>query len=188
MTTVVLKPMIHNGTENVAILAANETSLNFAIRKLPRVKWSQSGKCWYIPLDEKNSVALIAKSLSALTQVDSTAIQEYLKQKKEIAKTYVENPGAHIPVMIGSLRFNHQPGGSVRRIFRSCKKFVELLKLKAYSGSTIITYRNEFLQLLLLLKQRPVCGLSADQIKRYMVFAMESRGSVKTRHIAGSMP
>ena len=183
MTTVVLKPLIHNGTENIAILAANETSLNFAIRTLPQVKWSQSGKCWYIPLDEKNSVALIAKSLSALVQVDSTAIQEYLKQKKEIAKMYVENPGAQHSGNIRVFKVSSPAWRISQENLQELQKFVELLKLKAYSGSTIITYRNEFLQLLLLLKQRPVSGLSTDQVKRYMVYAMEKQGiSENTAH------
>ncbi len=53
------------------------------------------------------------------------------------------------------------------------QKFVEHLKLKAYSSSTIRTYRNEFLQLLQLLKQKPVNELTPDDLRRYMVHVME---------------
>jgi site-specific recombinase XerD len=56
------------------------------------------------------------------------------------------------------------------------EKFVEHLKLKAYSTSTIRTYRNEFLQLLQLLKHKAVNELTADDIKRYMAYAMEKEG------------
>jgi site-specific recombinase XerD len=59
---------------------------------------------------------------------------------------------------------------------QALEKFTELLKLKGYSPSTIRTYRNEFLQLLHLLKNKPVQMLTADDIKRYMVFAMEKQG------------
>ncbi len=53
------------------------------------------------------------------------------------------------------------------------QRFVETLKLKAYSPSTIKTYRSEFMQLLQLLKEKPADDLTVPQIKRYMVFAME---------------
>jgi site-specific recombinase XerD len=56
------------------------------------------------------------------------------------------------------------------------QKFVQHLKLKAYSTSTIKTYRNELLQLLQLLKQKPVHDLKPDDIKRYMVYCMEKEG------------
>jgi len=49
---------------------------------------------------------------------------------------------------------------------------VQHLKLKAYSSSTIKTYRNEFLQLLQLLKANPVNDLTPNDIKRYMVYCM----------------
>lgn len=55
-------------------------------------------------------------------------------------------------------------------------KFLEQLKLKAYSPSTIRTYRNEFLQLLQLLKKKPASDLSPDDLKRYMVYVMEKEG------------
>jgi integrase/recombinase XerD len=62
-------------------------------------------------------------------------------------------------------------------------KFLEELALKAYSPSTIRTYRNEFLQLLQILKNRPVYELSTDDIRRYMVYAMNELGiSEHTAH------
>ena len=63
------------------------------------------------------------------------------------------------------------------------QRFIEILKLKAYSPSTIKTYRNEFMQLLQLLKEKPVNDLSVAQLKRYMVYAMEKEGiSENTAH------
>jgi site-specific recombinase XerD len=55
-------------------------------------------------------------------------------------------------------------------------RFIQQLKLRAYSPSTIRTYRGEFLQLLQLLKNRPVHELSTDEVKRYMVYAIEKQG------------
>jgi integrase/recombinase XerD len=56
------------------------------------------------------------------------------------------------------------------------EQFVQQLKLKAYSPSTIKTYSNEFLQLLQLLKKKPVNELTPGDLRRYMVFAMEKQG------------
>jgi integrase/recombinase XerD len=48
--------------------------------------------------------------------------------------------------------------------------FLEKLTLKKYSPNTIRTYQNEFLQLLQLLKQKPAQDLTADELKRYMLY------------------
>lgn len=47
---------------------------------------------------------------------------------------------------------------------------IERLQLKAYSQSTISTYRNEFAQLLYLLKDKPVSELSAERLKDYFLY------------------
>jgi site-specific recombinase XerD len=58
----------------------------------------------------------------------------------------------------------------------SLQQFIQQLQLKAYSASTIRTYRTEFLQLLKLLKSNPVNELTVGDIKRYMVYAMQQIG------------
>jgi site-specific recombinase XerD len=50
---------------------------------------------------------------------------------------------------------------------------VEHLKLKAYSPATQKTYRNEFAQLLQLLKTKPVDSLTPDDLRRYFVYCLE---------------
>ena len=53
------------------------------------------------------------------------------------------------------------------------QKFIEELKLKAYSASTIKTYRNEFLQLLQLLGNKAVNELTPDDLRRYFIYCFE---------------
>jgi len=55
----------------------------------------------------------------------------------------------------------------------SLRRFIEQLKLKAYSASTIRTYRNEFLQLLQLIKNKPVNELTPDDLRRYLLYCFE---------------
>jgi integrase/recombinase XerD len=47
------------------------------------------------------------------------------------------------------------------------------LTLKAYGASTIRTYSNEFMQLLQLIKDKPVHELTPDDLRRYMVYCYE---------------
>jgi integrase/recombinase XerD len=53
------------------------------------------------------------------------------------------------------------------------QRFIEQLKLKAYSTATIKTYRNEFLQLLQLLEKKPVNDLTTDELRRYFIYCFE---------------
>lgn len=50
------------------------------------------------------------------------------------------------------------------------KTYIETLQLKAYSGSTIRTYRNEFAQLLYLLKAVPVTTLDSEKLRSYFLY------------------
>ncbi|MCU0450993.1 MAG: site-specific integrase [Bernardetiaceae bacterium] len=50
------------------------------------------------------------------------------------------------------------------------QRFIETLQLKAYSPSTIRTYRNEFAQLLALLKGVPVDTLNAERLRSYFLY------------------
>ena len=53
------------------------------------------------------------------------------------------------------------------------EKFIEQLKLKAHSPSTITTYGNELMQLLQLLKKKPVYELTTEDLRRYFVYCYE---------------
>ena len=52
------------------------------------------------------------------------------------------------------------------------KKYLEKLQLKAYSASTIRTYKNEFAQLLQVLKNIPVQNLAPQHLQRYLLWCM----------------
>ncbi len=52
-------------------------------------------------------------------------------------------------------------------------KMVEELELKAYSPNTIKTYRNEFAQLLKLLKNYPVNDLSVERLRGYFLYCIK---------------
>ena len=52
------------------------------------------------------------------------------------------------------------------------RQLTQLLTLKGYSATTISTYRNEFAQLLFLLKEIPVESLTVDRLKKYFTYCL----------------
>lgn len=53
-------------------------------------------------------------------------------------------------------------------------KFIETLQLKAYSQNTISTYRNEFAQLLQILKDNNVDELDATKLRSYFLYCVNT--------------
>lgn len=54
------------------------------------------------------------------------------------------------------------------------KDFVDFLELKAYSHHTIRTYVNEFVQLLTILKAVPVDSFTAERLKAYFLYCLQT--------------
>ncbi|HWJ92451.1 MAG TPA: tyrosine-type recombinase/integrase [Flavisolibacter sp.] len=124
---------------------------------------------------------MLQNSLKELCTVEGGLVEKYLQKKTEVGKTLPAPPDSNNDK---SVQLTRRPAWQLSAVnLGELQKFVVQLKLKAYSLSTIRTYRNEFLQLLQLLKEKPVSGLTAEQLKRYMVFCMEKQGiSESTAH------
>ncbi len=62
------------------------------------------------------------------------------------------------------------------------QNFLQQLALKAYSPSTIRTYRNEFIQLLQLLNNAPVKNLTYQHLQRYLLYCIHKGLKENTLH------
>lgn len=184
MDPVTLKPLIHRGCECIGIYLAKNIPAERAIRKQPGIKWSRTHSCWYIPLLETAYISL-AKSLQGKATIDQSLLKAYLEKRKKVA--------AIVPAKTAAEEAFPSPARQqviVRRVIKlsddnvdALGLFTERLRLKSYSESTIKTYCNEFMQLLQILKERPVYSLTTAELKRYMVYAMETLGiSENTAH------
>lgn len=168
---VVLRGIFHRGQESIALFYNNSGSINSLVKKLPLVKWSQTHRCWYLPLS-RESYDQIARALKGKAILDTASLRAYLEKRKQVTGVRASPAGKAVSI----------PGPSSpacqlsKDNLYALEKFVEQLKLKAYSGTTIRTYRNEFLQLLRVLKYKPVNDLTPDDLRRYMVYAMEKQG------------
>lgn len=168
--TIRLESLYYRRQENIALCCQDDVALHSIIKKIPGAKWCHTKKCWYVPLT-KESYETVCGKLKFEANIDTAGLKNYLEKKKQV----VSANGSGAPIgPVWQLRAEN---------LAALKRFVEQLKLKAYSSSTIRTYRNEFLQLLKLLKHRHVSSLQADDIRRYMVYAMEKDGiSENTAH------
>ena len=176
MKQVTLKPLHHRGRENIGIYFQNYSSLNNIIRKLKEVKWSQTNKCWYMPLSS-DSYDLIKEALNKVAEINSAELKQYLEKRKQIKATSAPLSNKPVSTNFITKTIAASPAWKLsKENLAALEKFVEQLKLKSYSLSTILTYRNEFLQLLQLLKNKPVNDLTTADLRRYMVYAMEKEG------------
>ena len=171
MQTINLKPLHHRGQEVIGIYFKSNADLNLTVRRLPSVKWSQTNKCWYIPLSP-HSYKNVYLELEGKANLDTAALKDYLEKRKRIKATLPVAPGKLISKSIVSTVALKLSDHNLAAL----EKFTQQLKLKAYSPSTIKTYRNEFLQLLQLLRKKNVDDLTVDDLRRYMVYCIEKQG------------
>lgn len=184
MQNILLKPLLHRNSECIGIYFDKNSSIEKIIRKQPGVKWSQTKTCWYIPLSEYGYTSLVSQ-LKDSALIDNSALKNYLLKRNKITDTVPElkqgptakRTGYVKPVAL-SPAWQLSPAN-----LKALENFVQQLQLKAYSQSTINTYRNEFIQLLKLLKKKPASELAVEDLKRYMVYVMEKEGiSENTAH------
>lgn len=113
-------------------------------------------------------------ALEGKAEIATRELKEYLEKRKQVRATVTP-----------SLSVNNvaKAANPVSPVWKLCKEnlealdnFLQQLKLKTYSPSTIRTYRNEFVQLLQLLKNKPVNDLTPKDLKRYLVYCYEKLG------------
>ena len=171
MLTISLKPLFHRGQENIAVCYKHDPAINNLVRKLKDVRWSQTYRCWYVPFNE-SSVQSINTALKGIAVTDNHLLKGFLQKKNEVIKAAVDTQvGPSSKKSVSALR---SPAWKLsKENLAALQKFVEQLKLKAYTPSTIKTYRNEFLQLLQLLRNKPVNELTVDDLRRYFLHCFE---------------
>ena len=123
------------------------------------------------------AISQIKAGLEGIADIDARILKSYIEKSKVVAAT--------LPVNKTQTSLPLPPSAAWTLCdanLRELKKFVEQLALKAYSPSTVRTYRNELMQLLQLLKTKPVTGLTPDDLRRYMVYVMKEGLSENGAH------
>jgi integrase/recombinase XerD len=150
---------IIDGEERIAINAVQDPMLEKLIRQVRNARYLISGN-WHLPC-QRESYEELKRLLNGKAKIDSDELRAQLlaKQLDIPVPTPLALPGNLSP-------FNQE----------SLDKFIKTLQLKAYSSSTIKTYRIEFLKLLYLLQDRRIDSLGTNHIKSYMLWLITKRG------------
>jgi site-specific recombinase XerD len=116
--------------------------------------------------------------LRPLYEVDDKPLRVYIEKRKLVQATTIGGTETGLTpnqiALYGKISSNN---------LAELEKMILLLKGKAYSRSTMTTYRGEMMQLLRLIGKKPVQDLMPDDLKRYMVYLLEKEGiSENTAH------
>jgi integrase/recombinase XerD len=170
LPTIILKPIIHKNAQQIGIYFKNELSLNIIIRKDAAGIWSQTKKCWYVPF-KREAFEKLKTALKDQAVLEVGEIKKYLDaKKKESILDKLVNKKYSGDLQVPST-FSISPMN--KHVLTTMK---QMLKLKAFSSSTIKTYLSEMAQLLQTIKDIPADELKPDHLKRYLVYCYEKLG------------
>ena len=169
--TIDLKPIFHKNANQIGIFFKNDLALNIKIRKEADGIWSQTKKCWYIPLNRKAFDKLkIALQKHAI--LETKDLKKYLEERKTTTNSSIQ-----LVSKTKLINRSLQSGSSVSPVNKHVLPAMDqMLKLKAFSSSTIKTYLNEMSQLLQAIKDIPADDLKPEHLKRYLVYCYEKLG------------
>src|SRR6185369_9614126 len=83
METVILKPFIHRGAEQIAIVFTHNKKINDVVKKIKGVKWTETHKCWYVPLTKEDCQRIIGV-LKELAKPDLSELRVWLEKRNKI--------------------------------------------------------------------------------------------------------
>ena len=166
MLTITLKPFFHKGKEQIGIYFENDLIVNNVVKKVKGVRWSKTNNCWYITLSKQNFTGLMV-CIGDFGKVDYSLLQHYLEKRNKIV--YIKEAAAEKPTLTPpQLKTYNITDANLAQLLR----FVEAMQLSGKSESTIKTYKNELIALLQVLKSRPVDTLTAEEIRRYILYCV----------------
>jgi integrase/recombinase XerD len=174
MPDVVLKPFYHRGAGRIALVFEQDALVTGRVKRVGGVRWSQTHLCWHLPMQEASYAALKA-AVKGVAALDLRLLEAYLKKRKAGSAPLPPARTSRV-VSVRTQAAQRSASDLSAGNLKALADFVMHLKAKAYSASTLKTYRSEFLQLLKVLKVYPVEDLTPTDLKRYMVWIMESRG------------
>lgn len=118
----------------------------------------------------KENFRRIAEAVKPWARLDYDRLKKYLEKRKQVKATQLPTPPKPVTQRpaVATVAWKLAPEN-----LAALNRFMEQLTLKAYSPSTMKTYRNEFLQLLQVLKKKNVAELTPDDLRRYFVYCFE---------------
>ena len=169
-------PLYHREEERIGIVFPVSKLLQPAVKKIAGVRWSKTHSCWHIPCTEKHYKEAAA-ALNKFAVIDNKALAAYLRKRKfaaaklpssgNIKNTAVPNDAVKAKGFSSSFPVNEHNADLLIRT-------TEHLQMKAYSISTIRTYRNEISAFFQTLKNKKADELGSNDVRRYIHYCSET--------------
>lgn len=167
MSAVNYSLITHHNVNRILVQFDSNVEWNKRMNKVEGARWSKTLKGWTIPDTAENRIKCRLPVNS-----DKSIFNKSIVNESVINHQSLFTHQAIKPAFVNISENNKQ----------ELKKFLQQLALKAYSTSTIRTYRNEFTQLLQQLKNKPVQQMQPENIKRYLLYCVNKKLSEHTLH------
>ena len=164
--TISLRPIFHKNGEQIGIYFKNNLPLNIIIRKNADGIWSQTKKCWYVPLNRK-AFDKLKIALNEYAILDTALLKRYLEEKNSPAKKATSSRSKHI---ISEKETVKAAAGISNLNKHVIPEMVKHLQLKGYSASTIKTYTSEIAVFLKTIKDHTADEFSTKRLKDYLSY------------------
>jgi integrase/recombinase XerD len=175
MKQITLRPFFHRGAERVAILFERDRHLEHLVKTTQQSLWSQTNRCWYIPL-QKEACKQLYDKVHAYAAIDTAELKTYLQQRAVVV-TAGQAVAKPVQRLTAKMMLDHPLCQSNLQALYEYKK---LLVLKNYSSSTCRTYLNDFHLFLRVLGNVAVETLGKPHVEKYLLY-LASKGVTETR-------
>ncbi len=177
MEKVQLKPFFHRGKECIGIFFETSLTLNALLKQKAGACWSQTRKCWYVPLsrEDYNKVWF---ALRGKAEFEEQELRQYLeeKKKKKAAVPLIPDPGPVAEKWRTEIKPAPVYPGQVNAVNAGVLPALKQeLVLRGYSASTIKTYFNEVRMFLVTIGEHPAVTFTTQRLRDYLQYCFEVR-------------
>jgi len=164
---------MHRNERRVLLSFEDNSRLNNIIRRIRGSRWSKTLRGWHIACN-REALSEIVMATAGYAELDLSQLKEQMVAENEATQLMLL-PEQALPVASSHLEVDpiknfYRPELLSQDNLRAYEDYVNLLQLKAYSASTIKTYRNEFGIFLTTLKGRAASSITPEELKRYMLY------------------
>jgi site-specific recombinase XerD len=180
-----LKPLFHRQQECIGVHFSYSSSLDKTIRKIDGIKWSQTHRCWYLPLSRENCEKVFI-AMKGKAGVDAAALHAYLVERKKMTGvSAITRIGSSAKMELKTGKENSPDAAATGAVGRTKVLVIhpvnehvlpamrQHLVLRSYSASTIKTYLNEAGVFLRTIKHHAADEFSTQRIKDYLQYCAE---------------
>jgi integrase/recombinase XerD len=165
LPVLVLKPLQNkNNGDRIGLFVAGTRMINYAIKRLPGVNWNETLQCWHVLCTQKDYHA-VCLALKELVIIDNKPLAQFLAKRKT-ANTVQQKAGQKKPAAA------EQVMAISAHNMLLLQRMAEQLQLKAYSPSTLRTYKNEAGIFMQTLKNKPADTLNTADVRRYIHYCI----------------